>query len=54
MMVAGMVRMLPSREAQRIETLINQKYGIMKHMIDLMQKLRPHTRTGNRAEDRWR
>ena len=23
---------------------INQKYGLMKRMIDLMQKLRPHSR----------
>jgi PPOX class probable F420-dependent enzyme len=40
----GVARMLPSHEAQRIETLLNQKYGIMKRMIDLMQKLRPRAR----------
>jgi PPOX class probable F420-dependent enzyme len=42
--VDGVARMLPSHEAQRIEALLNQKYGIMKRMIDLIQKLRPHTR----------
>ncbi len=43
-LVDGVARMLPSDEAQRIEVLLNRKYGLMKRLIDLMQKLRPRPR----------
>jgi hypothetical protein len=36
----GTARILPSAEAQRANTLLNQKYGWMKRMFDLVQKIR--------------
>jgi uncharacterized protein len=38
--VEGVARVLPPGEAQRADTLLSRKYGLMKGVFDLMQKLR--------------
>lgn len=36
----GTARVLPSAEARRANVLLNRKYGLMKRMFDLAQKIR--------------
>lgn len=35
----GVARMLPSEDAPRANALLNQKYGLLKRMFDLAQKI---------------